>query len=196
MNRRDMFLDGCDLIRRFCDANAIVLPRVEVSKKPVDFGTCAFYRHSVIYIWPDACALAAIGGLRRQWSYPGHTVDRTPYGVLAHELGHHVDGAHGALPSREGYGPRWRGDTREKPLTGYCDNDNEWFAEMFRLYVTNPDLLRLERPKTFALMRATWKPVETRAWDQVLVNAPRQLELLRKRHAEQLATPGLIGVAR
>ena len=129
--------------------------------------------------WPAACA--AIGTAGRQWSYPGHTVDRTPYGVIAHELGHHVDGAHGSAPSREGYGARWRVETREKPLTGYCRDDNEWFAEMFRLFITNPNLLRLERPKTHALMMDQWSPAETRAWDVVLASAPRQLELLRRR---------------
>lgn len=185
MTRSDMFNAGQALIRRFCERNDIVVPTIANDPEPTRYGTCAFYRAGVITIWIPACASIGRGG--RAWSYPGHTVDRTPYGVLAHELGHHLDGAHGAAPSREGYGPDWRDFTREKPLTGYCDNDNEWFAEMFRLYVTNPDLLRLERPKTFAMMARRWKPAETRTWEHVLRDAPRQLALLRKRHAATLA---------
>ena len=190
MTKRQMFDAGVALVTRFCEQNLLYVPTIEVTNAPVRYGTCAFYRHDVISIWPDACA--AIGRAGRAWSYPGHTVDRTPYGVLAHELGHHVDVAHGAAPSQNGYGPWFRKDTAERPLTGYCDNDNEWFAEMFRLYVTNPDLLRLERPKTFATLRERWDPVEDRTWDQVLTDAPRQLALLRKRHAEKRATPSLL----
>lgn len=184
MRKYQMFDAGVAHVTRFCERNQIAAPTIEVTKEPTQYGTCAFYRSGVIFIWPDACAFIGTSG--RLWSYPGHTVDRTPYGVLAHELGHHVDGAHGSRPSREGYGFRWRTETQEKPLTGYCRDDNEWFAEIFRLYVTNPDLLRLERPKAYALLRAHWEPVEDRTWDQVLADAPRQLELLRKRHAKVL----------
>ena len=66
-------------------------------------------------------------------------------------------------------------------MTGYYPNDNEWFAEMFRLFVTNPDLLRLLRPCTHALMVARWLTVETRTWDVVLAGAARQLAVIRKR---------------
>jgi hypothetical protein len=97
-----------------------------------------------------------------------------------HELGHHVDLAHGARPGLHGFW-RWQEETGEKPISGYAPNPNEWFAEMFRLYVTNPDLLRLLRPKTHALMAARWQPVEHRTWDRVLAGAERQLAVLRKR---------------
>lgn len=184
MTKQAMLDLGVARMDLFCDVNRIVPPVVSVTPEPTRFGTCAFYRSGTIYIWPPACA--HIGKAARAWSYPGHSIDRTPYGVIAHELGHHVDGAHGSQPSQKGYGRSWRVVTGEKPLTGYCRDDNEWFAEMFRLFVTNPDLLRLERPKTHALMRRTWKAVEARGWEHVLMDAERQLALLRKRHAVQL----------
>lgn len=181
MTKQEMFDRGVERMQLFCIVNGIVPPAVSVTPEPTRYGTCAFYRSAVITIWPPACA--HIGRAGRAWSYPGHSIDRTPYGVIAHELGHHVDGAHGSRPSREGLGPKWRAETGEKHLTGYrADDDNEWFAEMFRLFVTNPDLLRLERPKTHALMCRTWKAVEARQWEHVLADAERQLALLRRRH--------------
>lgn len=182
-DRGELLFDGQLHIHRWCDLNGVEPPRVEVKDgKDPDFGVCAYYRLNVIYIWPDACA--RIGMVGRQWSYPGYSTDRTPYGVLAHELGHHVECAHGA---RGGiFAKSWRRDTADTPLTGYCPNDNEWFAELFRLFVTNPDLLRALRPKTWALMVDRWpRLAETRAWDQVLAGADRQLQAVRNKLADR-----------
>lgn len=178
MTKRELLAAGVDLMHRFCALNAIEPPQIEVSRDPTNYRVCAYYRDGFIHIWPAACAF--IGTAGRAWSFPGHTVDRTPYGVVNHELGHHLDVAHGACPGLHGLW-RWRAETAEKPISGYCPNDNEWFAEMFRLFVTNPDLLRLFRPKTHARMVALWRPIEVRSWDAVLARAPRQLDLIRRR---------------
>lgn len=177
MTKMLLFEAGKAHIERWCTANDIAPPTVVVTTTPTMFGTCAYYRDGEIAIWPAACA--AIGRAGRAWSYPGHSVDRTPYGVLAHELGHHVDKAHGAAGGI--YGTAWRATTGENPLTGYCDNDNEWFAELFRLFVTNPTLLAAMRPKTWRLMHETWRSVELRHWGSVLAGGERQLALVRKR---------------
>lgn len=182
--RRDLLGRGIDCVERFCAANGLTVPRVVETTEPVQFGVCAYYRDGHIFIWPNACALPGRQG--RQWSWPGHTIDRTPFGVVAHELGHHVDRAHGARPGAHGYW-RWRGEASEKPISGYCPNDNEWFAEMFRLFVTNPDLLRVVRPLTFQRMRGTWTPVETRPWREVLQGALRQVALIERRLRESEA---------
>ncbi|TWA73960.1 hypothetical protein FBZ83_12627 [Azospirillum brasilense] len=77
-----------------------------------------------------------------------------PYGVLAHELGHHVDVLRSTTVDR--YRGNFSADLRrqasEPKLTNYCPDDGEWFAEMFRLFVTNPDLLRGLRPRTYAAL--------------------------------------------
>lgn len=180
MTKCELLRLGIERMHAFCEVNGIIAPQVEVSRDPLNFGVCAYYRDSFIHIWPDACA--AIGRAGRAWSYPGHTIDRTPFGVICHELGHHVDLAHGARPGLHGFW-QMREQTGEKPISGYCPNDNEWFAEMFRLFVTNPTLLGTFRPRTYAFMAARWKSVETRHWEAVLAGADRQLALLRKRLA-------------
>jgi len=171
--RPEMLKAGMELMARWCALNGVAQPRVEIYEgRETDFGVCAYYRDDVIHIWPDACAHVGYGG--RAWSYPGYVVDRTPYGVIQHELGHHVDDAAGSRGGRVAH--RWRAATKEEPLTGYCPNNNEWFAEMFRLFVTNPELLSLVRPRTHHLMQMEWPhPVETRRWQDVLNHTERQV---------------------
>lgn len=168
--------DGQALVERFCRANAMVVPRtVLVSRADWRFpSTCAYYREDVITICVDRCS--SIGTAGRQWSYPGHVTDRTPYGVMAHELGHHVDRVRSEAKGAYGgdFSERMRAASGEPKLTSYCPNDWEWFAEMFRLFVTNPDLLRLVRPRTYELLRAHFEPVEERPWLRVLWDAPRR----------------------
>lgn len=170
-DRDELLARGRALAKRWCEINGVVPPRIMVySEGTSDFKVCAYYRDAVIHIWPRACSIIGTNG--RSWSYPGYCVDRTPYGVVAHELAHHVDLAHG--PAGGIIAHEWRQKTGEEPLTTYCPNDNEWFAEIFRLFVTNPDLLRQLRPKTYALLMDRWaRRAEEREWFKVLLDSPR-----------------------
>lgn len=179
MTKDDLYLAGIEHITKWCEANGVQVPRVVARSGKPDFGVCAYYRNGEIQIWPSSCAGLGLAG--RQWSWPGYSTDRTPYGVLAHELGHHVDNQHGP---RGGYRSHvWR-PLDAKPLTGYCPNDNEWFAELFRLFVTNPDLFRALRPKIEGLFFGDW-PVraEARSWREVLAGSSRHIAVIEKRVA-------------
>jgi len=203
MTKRQLFDRGKVHVHHWCAINGVEIPEVVESDAPVQFDTCAFYRDGVITIHVQSCA--AEGHVGRMWSYPGYVVDRTPYGVLCHELGHHVDKANGLiggtaskemfaalcpnLPQEPGFFAKGIANVRDvEPITGYCDNVLEWFAEMFRLFVTNPDLLRAMRPAMFALMMQRWPRVaEERSWQRVLNMAPRQLQAAENkiRHANR-----------
>lgn len=113
----------------------------------------------------------------RNWNWPGSSTDREPYGVIAHEVGHCADwfrsgdeglprGAYGGMVSR-----LLREESGEKPLTSYCPNDAEWFAEHFRLFVTNHALLAILRPRTHSLFMERWKPVSHDDWRVELTDA-------------------------
>lgn len=163
-------------MERFCTANGLPIPAVvEAASERWTFGVCAYYRRDVITISVKHCA--AIGFAGMQWSFPGHSVDRTPYGVIAHELGHHVDLLN-ADTRRGSYWSDFSISTREacneQPLTSYCPNDAEWFAEMFRLFVTNPDLLSKLRPRTHAALVGRFKPVFNDSWRDRLTDAPER----------------------
>lgn len=180
MNRHELFGAGVAHITKWCELNRVELPRIVTRSGRPDFGVCAFYRDGQIDIWVDSCAGLGLAG--RSWSWPGYVVDRTPYGVLAHELGHHVEKAHGP---RGGYRSHvWR-PLDATPLTGYCPNDNEWFAELFRLFVTNPDLFDRLRPKVADLFGADWPGLaETRPWQDVLAGSARHIKATINRLAK------------
>jgi hypothetical protein len=167
---------GGALLKRFCAANGLQAPPiVTVPRSTWAFDACAYYRPVEIHICVEKCA--AIGTAGRQWSFPGHSVDRTPYGVIAHELGHHADWSRSARKGRY-YGDfsiAMRARCDEAPLTSYCPNDAEWFAEMFRLFVTNPDLLHRLRPNAYwYLLGAGFKPVFDDPWYSRLAEAPER----------------------
>lgn len=81
------------------------------------------------------------------WSFPGYKADRTPVGVFTHELGHHVDDY-----LNEPIITSW-GD--EAPVSGYEPNRQESWAEAWRLFCTNPDLLRVGRPRRWHTLTET-----------------------------------------
>lgn len=175
VTKQELFERGVVLTKLFCTSNALPLPEIrQVDQDQWSFAACAYYRPVYIAICLGKCACPGHAG--RAWSWPGYVIDRTPYGVLQHELGHHADMVHSHTKDRYrgNYSIDVRFVTKEDPLTSYCPNDGEWFAEMFRLFVTNPDLLRLVRPKTFKALSRKFIVAETRSWDAVLADAPER----------------------
>lgn len=175
-SKQGLFTRGLARMTEFCTVNNISVPTVQiVQRKDWRFNCCAYYRPTEIKICLEKCA--AIGVAAPAWSYPGNTVDRTPFGVLQHELGHHVDVLLGKLNSgyKSEFSITMRRETGEAKLTNYCLDDGEWFAEMFRLFVTNPNLLSLIRPNTYAAISAHFRPVEIGGWNAVLASAPERI---------------------
>jgi len=187
MTKSELLRGGSVLVERFCTWNGLEIPALRAySSAEWRFASaCAYYRPVGIHICLERCAAPGTAGA--SWSWPGYVIDRTPHGVMAHELGHHVDWALSGVKGVYGgdFSVQMRARSGEPKLTNYCPNDWEWFAEMFRLFCTNPSLLEAVRPKTHQLMRdAGLRPVETRPWWMVLEGAPgRTLEQAAKRIA-------------
>jgi hypothetical protein len=179
--RLTLLAEGRDRIAAWLAVNPAVPPITIEPHPPSEWRfphTCAYYRNDVIHICVEKCSKLGKGG--RAWSWPGYAVVRTPYGVLAHELGHHVDRINSYTPSAYGadYGSSLRAATREKPLSGYCPDDREWFAEMFRLFVTNPDLLQWIRPLIYGTLAHRFRAIEPQlTWDNALAahSAPERI---------------------
>lgn len=187
-SKTELYYRGKIAVKKFIEINSLrEVSFVEDAEVGSWFGVCAYYRHDTIYIDIPKCA--AIGVAGRAWSYPGHIIDRTPFGVVAHELGHHIDVAHGTRPGV--LSRAWREETREDEITSYSPNTNEWFAEIFRLFITNPDLLRIIRPKMFAKLRGTFLPIENRKWDEV-VTEERQQSVIKNKIARLPAQENLL----
>ena len=154
----------------FCKAND--LPQMKVIQiEPKDWRVhaCAYWRGGICKIQVNQCARPASGEHdRRNWNWPGSVTDRTPYGVVAHELGHHADW-YKSPPNTRG---RYSGSlsrsvfnqSGENPLTSYSPTHEEWFAEMMRLFITNHALLHLIRPRTWGLLNQWFEPVSDLDW--------------------------------
>ena len=155
---------------------------------------CGYYRRMRIAVNPSMCAPPEPRS-PRQWSYPGYTVDRTVYGVIAHELGHHVDQVMGEKLGMavgkyfSAFSRKIEEEAGEDCISSYAPNHAEWFAENFRLFLTNPDLLRLIRPRTYQLLRKDLQPVEVRCWEEVLWNAPERVQRAAAEKIKQANKP-------
>jgi len=172
-SKPSMFRRGLELMSMFCAKNDMPAPAViEANPESWAFDVCAYYRLNETTISIKHCA--SIGTAGMQWSFPGHSVDRTPYGVLQHELGHHTDVLNSTKRGRYrgNFSIDMRARVLEDPITSYCPDDGEWFAEMFRLFVTNPDLLSKLRPRTHEVLMARFKPVFEDSWRERLAGAP------------------------
>jgi hypothetical protein len=179
-DKSQLFVMGERWIKDFCELNNIPCPTV-AAHHPADWhvNACAYYRPAEgIKICLEECGHPCTNSPGRNWTWPAGKTDREPFGVLCHELGHHLDWL--ASSKKGDYGGNFSSWVRtlsgDKPLTGYCDNDWEWFAEMARLYVSNHGLLRLLRPRTYDLLCRRWKPLGTADWRARLgVNCPRRV---------------------
>lgn len=58
-------------------------------------------------------------------------------------------------------------------------------AEMFRVFVTNPDLLQLLRPRTHRELRACFTPVFSDNWRDRLRDAPARTLAAAERKVEE-----------
>jgi hypothetical protein len=186
-SRAAMLARGGALLKLFCAENALPEPAVSVERPDAwAFGAvCAYYRDNTVHIVSELCA--GIGHAGRAWSFPGYTVDRTPYGVQQHELGHHVDVLRSTRkgPYFGDFSTALRGHSGEEQISSYCPNTAEWFAEMFRLFVTNPDLLRQLRPRTYReLTAAGFRPLFGRSWAGMLAGAPPRTLTAARRKVE------------
>lgn len=187
MTKEQLLTSGCVLVGQFCKHNELDIPPLKVytAREWRYPSTCAYYRPVGIHIAPTRCAHPGTAG--RTWSWPGYVIDRTPHGVMAHELGHHVDHVRSTVKGAYGgsFSVGLRMISGEPKLTGYCPNDWEWFAEMFRLFVTNPDLLKAVRPKTYeAILETGLKPLIDLPWQVVLADAPqRTIEMAARKAA-------------
>jgi hypothetical protein len=118
-----------------------------------------------------------------QWTWPGYTADLSVYGVLTHEFGHFVHD----LANWHTVGRAWRNvvaNSGEKITTSYgATNTGEDFAESFKLFLTNPDLLRVLFPvrHNFLAEIMELKPVEQRTWSEVLANSQRHIDAVERK---------------
>lgn len=153
-DKASLFTFGVEIATAFLDRNDIPLPdfrarTLVTDRAPSGSYGCGVYlpRFRVVMVNPYACAKPAHGTIR-QWSFPGYTPDRTPVGVVCHEVGHYVD-HHFGYPSEKA---EWHQAIKGSKVSSYEPNPSESFAESMRLFITNPSLLEAIAIKRFAFL--------------------------------------------
>lgn len=186
---------GLTRLRLMCRLNGVPEPTVTVVRKAAwRVSACAYYRPDIeanrkyrlpehgpwINICLEHCGRPCSDAVDRNWTWPGNTTDREPFGVVLHELGHHFDW-HCSDGKGQYYGDvcvKIHKAASEAGLTSYADeNPAEFLAEAFRLFAANPALLKQIRPRTYALLRERWTPVgDEDAWRTPLgTNVPDRI---------------------
>lgn len=152
-----LFTFGVKIASEFLKRNDIDLPNFKArslctDRAPSGSYGCGVYlpRFKSVLVNPYACATPA-KGTPRQWSFPGYTPDRTPVGVVCHEVGHFVDD-YLDYPSAK---PEWSKATKGSRVSSYEPNSSEAFAESMRLFITNPAMLNAVAPRRFAYLADT-----------------------------------------
>lgn len=155
LNNQELFEFGQKLTRKFLAVNGLPPPGIirdrSLGVKPkgsYGCGVCIYPREpergTKIVVFAAACARPSVG-YAMKWSFPGYVIDRTPVGVLSHEIGHHCDFVLG-VPSKDM--PK-----KGRKVSGYEPNSMEMWAESMRLFILNPDLLSRYSPERYEYIR-------------------------------------------
>jgi hypothetical protein len=175
-------------IGTFLDINSIPHPKVELNETSNKGSYGAYYSNSNKIILYPKNTKPPVKTPGYAWSYTGYKSDCTFGGVFAHELGHYIDYYYG----RKLNSYQWSVKAPfvkdvlniERPVSGYVNkfrNKNtkygEATAEMFKLFILNPDLLKQGRPHSYNMIVNNMKlqPVVSESWEYILQNAHPKL---------------------
>lgn len=162
--KEGLYKEGISLVKEFLELNSIALPSFKRTNEKKFSG---YYFNKIVFINVPKTALPTLKPKHQRWSYPGYKIDKTAVGVVAHETGHYIDEL-GGLKSRSN---KWAELSLIKPISGYDGSSQiEAFAETMRLFILNPNLLKLGNPARydFIIENLFLKPSKTLPWKSIL----------------------------
>jgi len=148
--RLSLFTLGGSLSQDFCINNDIPVPEYKIQSLDSTglYIPATHTKKAQILVNIDVTANPVENPSHMRWSHPGWKTDRTPFGVVLHETGHHIE----KITRQKGL---WKAynwtviSLRGKKVSGYEPDDSEAFAETMRLFIGNPDLLRRAIPERY-----------------------------------------------
>jgi hypothetical protein len=170
-----------DFLKEFSKVNNLEMPKVSISKAKNNINGCYAFSNKEITVYYKNCR-TPVKTPGYAWSYTGYKSDLTISGILAHEYGHYIDHIRGE-------GNNTFSDINYKKIINLILTENEiidshkymqpyhhlheTIAESAKLFILNPDLLRIGRPKRYELFVNDYglKPIVTESWTEVLKNA-------------------------
>jgi hypothetical protein len=165
--KEELLYKGIELIERFSEDNGIKMPKIFVVGPSRISAYGLFYPNDIIHVNMKLCRPPVkVPGY--DWTFPGYIQDLTPYGILAHEFGHYISDMLGKKFRKNFVNIR----KIEENVTSTDDRGlDEKMAEAARLFITNPDLLRIGRPYRYEIFSRHYTPVVKHRWKTVLKNA-------------------------
>jgi hypothetical protein len=165
--KEQLLYRGLELMESFCSLNGIKMPNVFINSGLGNRCYGVFYYRNTIHINMKLCRPPVkVPGY--DWTFPGYVQDLSPYGILAHELGHYISDILGKKFRKNFVNIK----KVEENVTSSDDQGlDEKMAEAARLFITNPDLLRRGRPIRYEIFSRYYSPVITNRWHTVLKNA-------------------------
>lgn len=183
-NKQDLWEIGKQINIAFLKLNNIKIPEIEI-KNDLKLG-----KRKILNGMYDSSNKTVYINLKRSrpatknpgysWSFPGYKSDMTPIGILSHEIGHHI---HYEKMNRQ-LNEKWFYEVllKEPSITRY-DNPKyytssiralyESIAEAFKLFITNPNLLKVGRPLryNFIINEFNVQPLHDIPWQDILLHA-------------------------
>lgn len=163
-------------VEKFCTLNGLAAPHIthyatrQEGSAGGNYGWFISPNRVLVTAW--ACRKPMLSG--RGWTWPGYTADLTVLGVTCHETGHYVNHVLGWRRTLTSWKQMRKG---EPAITSYANRYSaEDFAEAFRLFLTNPSLLKVVAPKRHGWFTERFKPVEERHWREILSDSPRHIK--------------------
>jgi hypothetical protein len=191
-NKTELLEEGLLQIMEFAKVNSLPAPTVNMVDEEVadDISFrcgCYIVSSNQILICIKRCANIGTGTGFSQ-SSPASKIDRTPFGVLAHEMGHHV---HSLFLTSKYFKDKHLMasslkhtfmNTKKEKISGYEPNYRESFAESMRLFISNPDLLKRACPIRYGFIydQLQLKPLYNELWENMLVKRGTSLKIRRK----------------
>lgn len=159
---------GLKICKKFFEVNNLQFPKVKIKNTLSCYGQ-TIYNSETVYVNLKR-ARSPVGNPGFSWSFTGYKADLTPSGILAHECGHIVD----SLTNFKLHKQQLNGEPK---VTSYEPNKYERSAEMIKVFILNPDLLKIGRPQRYKLLTEVLKlkPVINDNWESVLENAHEKL---------------------
>lgn len=168
----DNYNYGLDVCEQFFALNNLEFPKVKFANK-LRYNSFGIANSSNIVTLNIKKCRTPVDNPGFSWSYTGYKADLTVAGVLAHECGHIVD-FQLRMKSHQ-YFKKLKEIAITRPECEY--NECEMVADAIRLYILNPDLLRLGRPERYKILseKLGLKPVITDDWQTVLKNSHEKI---------------------
>lgn len=187
-NKANSFIDTCVLVKEFLELNKIIEPNSIdtdpettswIRSKKLRYCTFGLYSFATTNLYVNFnIARSPVKVPVRSWTYTGYKSDLTVSGILAHEIGHHIENYYQNHVGFNEFKTAFKKFIKnEARVSGYEPNVSESFAEATKLFILNPFLLKEGRKNRWEFFTTILelKPVHDLHWKEILKNADQKL---------------------